>query len=630
MTEKNQPLQNLPKHQKYKTAYKTNEVYWGLGVEHETYLETSKLKQISLKELKENQKAERYCVDYLTVYTREQFHNALDGLFEEDKPILIPILANSHTFQQTDLNGEHKTTYTRIPKPNPNFNGQTIFEWLCKQNPDIFTEEYEKSFIFDGDTIEFMTQNFYKTTVYEVMHELRAIEKQFIKGLNCLPREGILKTYAPFKIMDKNYPFASYLTNLKNNAMFNNGTIHINITLPTKLDKEGKIADFNKFVEDHKKLAKALQWISPLMIAKYGAYDPLCESSNGGEKYAAGSQRLAVSRYIGLGTFDTDEMPVGKILTVPVKSLKNIDWYYEFHKKADYKFLDEVGLDINFNKHYAHGLEFRILESLDYEDINKILDTTIYLADFSMDIDLINPKLSKLWHKLAENCILDGKGYKVDVYDQNELFKVFNVPYDAKEPQLAADIYDIITEELYNKYKDARYARCMIKGFDYEEQKSVEPFNPMADFVDDDDSSIISPNDLQTLDNIIIQTPKLSINTEEPLSTFKDNVFPITRYEITNQGALPSILSIPVSTSLETRKSFLGVIPEVPSLESLGSIESKTPEKTEKESEEKSETPEKTEKEKSEEKSETPEKTEKELKTPTVEIVKLKRKWLCC
>lgn len=621
MTENQQALQNLPKHQKYKTAYGSNEVYWGLGVEHETYLETSKLKQISLKELKENQKAERYCVDYLTVYTRDQFHNALDGLFTEDKPILLPILANSHTFEKTDLNGEHKTTYTRIPKLNPLFNGQTIFEWLCKENPDIFIEEYEKSFTFDGDTIEFMTQNFYKTTVYEVMHELRAIEKQFVKALNCLPREGILKTYAPFKIMDHNYPFASYLTNLKNNAMFNNGTIHINITLPTKLNSEGKIADFNKFTDDHRQLAKALQWISPLMVAKYGAYDPLCESINGGEKYAAGSQRLAVSRYIGLGSFDTDEMPIGKILTTPVSSLKNIDWYYEFHKKADYKFLDEIGLDINFNKHYSHGLEFRILESLHYDDINKILDTTIYLADFSMDVNLTNPKLSKLWHKLAENCVLDGKGYKIDVYDQNDLFKIFNIPYDAKEPQLASDIYDLIVEELYNKYKDAKYARCMIKGFDYEEQKSVEPYNPMADFKDDDDDSVLNPNDITVLHNTLnnslqntleIQTPNLSINTEEPLSTFKDNAFTL--------NTLPYIISLPVSTTLETRKSFLAVIPEIHTPVSIDYETPKVDETPKVESEPESES------EKTEKESESVEIQKKE----SVEIIKLPKKWWCC
>jgi hypothetical protein len=632
------PLQNLPKHHKYQTSYKKNEVYWGLGVEHETYLETSKLKKVTLKELKENQKAERYCVDYLTVYTKDLMLKALDGLFEEDKPILIPILANSHTFQKTDLNGEHMTTYTRIPKPNPNFNGQTLFDWLCKENPDIFRDEYDKSFIFDGDTIEFMTQKFYKATVYEVMHELRAIEKDFIKGLNCLPREGILKTYAPFKIIQENYPFASYLTNLKNNAMFNNGTIHINVTLPTRLDVDGKIADFVKFTEDHRKLAKALQWMSPIMIAKYGAYDPLCESKYGGEKYAAGSQRLAVSRYIGLGSFDTDEMPLGKILTVPVKSLKNIDWYYEFHKKADYKFLDEIGLDINFNKHYSHGLEFRILESLPYEDINNILDTIIYLADFSADVQLINPKKSSLWHKITEKCVLDGKGYKMDVYEQNELFTIFKCMYDAKEPQLASDVYDLIAEDLKERYKDAKYARCMIKGFDYEEEKQVEPYDHMADYEEDnsvvplvskvDEAIHIINKNTEGLH--IIAPSNIQIYEEEPISSEINSSFTVTNIckadteeiKIKPVESRKVSFQADVSTTMETKRSFM-LLQEIMQ-PVLSEVPLEAPLEAHKENEGlKEEVQEKIE----EVQQVVQEKVEEAIKT--VELVIKKRKWCC-
>jgi len=114
-------LRNLEKHQKYKSAYKPNDYYWGLGVEHETYLETSKLKQITSKELKENRKAERYSVNYYSIYSPELLDSAIDGLFDADQSVLVPILVNSHTFQKTDINGEHQTTYERIPKPNPKF-----------------------------------------------------------------------------------------------------------------------------------------------------------------------------------------------------------------------------------------------------------------------------------------------------------------------------------------------------------------------------------------------------------------------------------------------------------------------------------------------------------------------------
>jgi hypothetical protein len=457
-------LRNLEKHQKYKQSYRPNDFYWGIGVEHETYFETSKLKQVSLKELKENRVAERYSVDYYSIYSKEYLDKALDGLFEVDQKILLPILVNSHTFQKTDINGEHKLTFERIPKPNPKFNGKTIFEWMKEQNPDVFAQDYEKAYIFDGDTIEFMTQRFYKTKVDDVIDELTIVEREFIRAVNSLPREGILKTYGPIQIAQKNYPFASYLTNLKNNAMFNNGTIHINITLPTKLNDKAEVANFELFKKQHQNFAKVLQWISPLLIAKYGAYDPLSESKTNGEMYSAGSQRVAVSRYIGLGTFNTDKMPIGKILTVKRNELENIDWYDSFHKKVDYKFLNEIGLDINFNKHFCHGIEFRILESLPINDIKDILVLFVHLADLSLDIELENPTKNILWHKIAENCVHDGKGYLMDVSDQNDLFRIFNLTYISKEPVSAPDILEIITQHISEKYKKGLCSQCMITG----------------------------------------------------------------------------------------------------------------------------------------------------------------------
>jgi hypothetical protein len=450
------------KHLKYKTAYKPNDFYWGLGIEHETYLETSKLKQVTLKELKENRARERYCVDYYSIYDKDTLNLALDGLFEPDKEILIPILVNSHTFQKTDIFGEHMTTYERVPKPNPKFNGKTIFQWMREENPDIFVADHEKSFTFDGDTVEFMTQNFYKANVTSVIEELGQIEKDFMRALNSLPREGLFKLYAPFQIAQKNYPFASYLTNLKNNAMFNNGTIHINITLPTKLDAAAKIADMETFKAKHQNLARILQWVSPLLVARYGAYDPLCESKTNGDKFAAGSQRVEVSRYIGMGTYDTDKMEPGKILTCPKSELSNLTWYDEFHKNAGVKYLNDLGMDINYNKHYAHGIEFRILDALPISDLEDILRFIVYLADFSLEYKIENPLKSALWHRVALKCVHDGKGYYMDVPDQNELFKVFKINHISKEPLTAVEMLDIIKSKLKAKYKDAQCARLMI------------------------------------------------------------------------------------------------------------------------------------------------------------------------
>ena len=459
-------LRNLEKHQKYKTAYRPKDFYWGLGVEHETYIETSKLKQITPKELKENRGVERYSVNYYSVYDTDSLNTAIDGLYKDDEKILLPILINSHSFQKTDINGEHETTFERIPKQNTKYSGKTLFQWMKEQNPDIFLQDYEKSYIFDGDTVEFMTQQFYKATVQKVLDELVKVEKDFMRALNSLPREGVLKTYGPFQLAQKNYGFATYLTNLKNNAMFNNGTIHINITLPTKLNDKAEIEDFESFKKQHQNLARVIQWMSPLLIAKYGAYDPLCESKNNGEKYAAGSQRVAVSRYIGLGTYDTDKMEIGKILTKSRSEITNLEWYEEFHKVADYKYLNELGMDINFNKHFCHGIEFRILESIPIDDLSDILHFLVYLCDFSLEISIDNPVKSKLWQKLAMECVHNGKGYFIDVSDQNELYKILNMTELAKEPLAVCEVLHLISNDLHNKYKNSMCAKCMINGED--------------------------------------------------------------------------------------------------------------------------------------------------------------------
>jgi len=246
--------------------------------------------------------------------------------------------------------------------------------------------------------------------------------------------------------------------------MFNNGTIHINITLPTKLNGLAEIDDFELFKKQHQNFARAIQWISPLLVAKYGAYDPLSESKINGEKYAAGSQRVAVSRYIGLGTFDTDEMPIGKILTISRNKLKNLDWYTSFHEKADYKFLNNLGLDINFNKHFSHGLEFRILESLPIEDLKDIITFIVYLADFSLQNELENPTKNKIWHIITENCVHNGKGYLIDVSDQNELFQILKIKHISKEPLSAMEILNIIQEQLFIDFKNGTCVKYMIKG----------------------------------------------------------------------------------------------------------------------------------------------------------------------
>ena len=173
------------------------------------------------------------------------------------------------------------------------------------------------NWLFDGDTIEFTTNNFYKAKLPDVFEELYYNKKLFIDNLNdVFIQKNIFQKYGSIKYMEDNYPFVIYLTNSNNISMFNNGTLNYNITLPTELDENGKIKDIVKFKNEHSRAIKIIQWMEPFILAVYGAADPfsLMEKYHNKDKFSKSSQRCAVSRYISIGTYNCDKMEPGKIL----------------------------------------------------------------------------------------------------------------------------------------------------------------------------------------------------------------------------------------------------------------------------------------------------------------------------
>ena len=62
--------------------------------------------------------------------------------------------------------------------------------------------------------------------------------------------------------MNNNYPFALHMTNLKNVSIFNNGTLHYNITLPTELDENRKIKNMEQFIKDNSRAIKLIQYMA--------------------------------------------------------------------------------------------------------------------------------------------------------------------------------------------------------------------------------------------------------------------------------------------------------------------------------------------------------------------------------
>jgi hypothetical protein len=442
----------LDKHRNYLQYYKPNDIYWGLGIEHETYFEMSQ-KIIVNPHLfyTENAKRERYSVDYYKSYKPNVYNTCINELQKKSKlSNSIPLLINSNSFTKTDSNNNSVTTFSKYPIPNPEFNGKTLYEFMCEKD-SYFKDQYMMTFIFDGDTIEFVNLNFYKKTIQDVIEELQNNKHEFMTRLQKVFKENYIFTnYGKIDFCKKNHPFVSFMTNFNNCSIFNNMTYHLNFTLPTKLNKDCLIENYPLFIKQHKNLIKLIHWVEPLLIAIYGSGDIFSQVNS---NLSGTSQRIAKSRYIGFGTYDTDKMIPGKILHIDSKNnhLSNMDywWFNQYYKKSDYTKEDLIGVDINFHKHKNHGIELRIFDYFDESKLEEAFTFIVLLMDHSLTKKIKSPIRNKLWNNFVVD-ILNDRNANID----SELLIFYQSIFEFKtNVKSTYELYYKIQHVLLKKYK---------------------------------------------------------------------------------------------------------------------------------------------------------------------------------
>jgi hypothetical protein len=441
-----------------------------------------------------DQKAERYSVPYYKTYHDGIYNQAIKGLpaaaicqsaaaadtcqpsqadatasatadqqtqtlFSESAFYDLPFLLNAHSFVRTDISGEHTTSFLKVADagdrrgyrydivPNSRCK-ETIIKKLADADSyfNVANDIQGGDFIFDGDSIEIATRDFYKTTIEDCIQEFRNMRNQFIKNLNnAWTSTGLPAKFQPLRWMQANHPFAIYHSNPKNIGIFNNGTYHFNFTMPTvltgasssaaaestmptvltgasssaaaestmptQLGSNTKPASSSTFISRHQKAARYIQWLEPFLIANYGTADPLSKSTIMGHRFSAASQRGAVSRYIGIGSYDTRKMVQGKLNTTPwvsTRVTKEDGWMASYLRGCAYKPLEEVGMDINFHKHYNHGLELRFFDYFEEERLTSVLSTLVHVLDQSQTVTLMSAGDSALWNTIVEEVMVHG------------------------------------------------------------------------------------------------------------------------------------------------------------------------------------------------------------------------------
>ena len=465
------------KHTKYKDSYGTNELYWGIGIENELYLEFDKKIPVDKKIFLNNHKRERYSVDYYKNYVEE--HVDCGFLYQSFiNSIELPVLMNSHSLTKTDRFNQPKTLYTKSCEPNSKYCGKSLWEFICSKNKYL-NENFQKNFTFDGDTIEIITQNFYKTNNSNVMEEYKKSKKDFITNLqNVFSENDIFLDHGEIGFIKDNHPFAIYLTNLNNIGIFNNGTLHFNITLPTQLQEDGKILDKVGFISSHKNYIKLIQFMEPFFIVMYGSPDKFSTNPcDNALLFSACSQRCAVSRYIGIGTYDTDSMKTGKLLqndAIHFDIVKqDYGWYNKYYKNCAYTKADKMGYDINFNKHYNHGVEIRFFDHIPNDDrIEEVLENLIYLGDWALENEIFeNPIKNVHWNELIMKCMKYGKKTQLS-FEELELYNtIFRTKFFNQD---ICGLFDEIIDTVYST-KGKLFSKYAIQSDPYFENNLSIP-----------------------------------------------------------------------------------------------------------------------------------------------------------
>lgn len=451
-------------------ANQKQKYYWGIGLENETYMQFEESLTVSGAFIQEKIGRERYSIDYRTCYKSGVLADVLESTFDKNKKYQVSRMINSHSLDKLDLNYHHKTlTMTEPPVDNPDYLGKSILEAFLETQPyniqSMLTQKNNPmgSVNFDGDSIEFVTKYFENRTIPDSCDELAATKKLFIDKIN---ESAVLKEKLSFP--DYNIGLNMFMSNQENIVLFNNGTYHFHITLPT-LTENSRIVDYPDFEAKHANAIYLLQWFEPLFIATLGSPDIMqivSEKYQLKEKFAGGSMRNAMSRYTGVGTFNK-VMAKGKILTYQVEEFRkllkfekeeNIWWRDQIESALDYELLADIGLDFNQEKMYQSGFEFRSFDEFPASYLNDVLLAIIVICEHSLHLpDVSWGHDSVVWNNLVFKTLKDGYLAEINEEEKQEVLDLlqlnsFKTEFDAI--RMLDEFFFQVLAVLHHKYKD--------------------------------------------------------------------------------------------------------------------------------------------------------------------------------
>jgi hypothetical protein len=137
-------------------------------------------------------------------------------------------------------------------------------------------------------------------------------------------------------------------------------------------------------------------------------------------------------------------------------------WMTQINQKSAYEQLKQIGLDINFNKHYNHGIELRVFDWFPETELEDLLTLLIHSADAALLVKPSTPTKNAFWNKLTEKAILEGKSAPISGKELELLITPLNLPIKLFSKKKVYTIEEIYTG-IFNYIKTKYYGECCEK-----------------------------------------------------------------------------------------------------------------------------------------------------------------------
>jgi hypothetical protein len=157
----------------------------------------------------------------------------------------------------------------------------------------------------------------------------------------------------------------------------------------------------------------------------------------------------------------------GKILNVPIDTIRGANlpywWYSTYHKNSAYEPLTDIGMDINYKKHYLHGIELRIFDWFPEERLAELCELLVYAAEASLQHNSVTePAINCSWNEIVVGVLRKGRDYKLSLQEVGLLEFIFTVSLP-KNDRSVTNIYRNLCVNLQNKYSNGSLANLFLR-----------------------------------------------------------------------------------------------------------------------------------------------------------------------